>query len=213
MDIKMLSKRYSTPTYIKAILSILFIGVFVLMVALPVFELIPQSQYINVFNLQGVAKGPYDAQTYTIFSMMQNDYGSGLAMGIMMGQCIASVIFGIALIWVNRPKMAIAPAAIMLWTIVFSVFRATQTAINKNVPAKLFSAPEFWDSVNKNIQPINGSPDQATGFVQQYTVNGEPHIFNMLGQYWMLWVAGFVLLACAIVAIAVTKTLVEKEKK
>ena len=84
MDIKMLTKRYRTPVFAKGLGSILFIAVVVLMIALPVFELIPQSEYINVFNLSGSAKGDYSSTTYTIFTMMENDYGSGLAMGIML---------------------------------------------------------------------------------------------------------------------------------
>ena len=106
MDINILTKRYSTPTALKALVSILFIVTFILLVAVPVFELIPQDQYINVFNLQGVPSGSYESTSYTVFTMLQNDYGSGLAMGIMLTQCILSVICGIALIWMNRPKMA-----------------------------------------------------------------------------------------------------------
>ncbi len=84
MDISILTKRYSTPVAIKAIGSIVFIVAFIMMVAIPVFALIPQDQYINVFNMQGVANGTYDSTTYTIFTMLANDYGSGLAMGIML---------------------------------------------------------------------------------------------------------------------------------
>ncbi len=70
MDISILTKRYSTPVAIKAIGSIVFIVAFIMMVAIPVFALIPQDQYINVFNMQGVANGTYDSTTYTIFTML-----------------------------------------------------------------------------------------------------------------------------------------------
>ena len=112
MDINILTKRYSTPTALKALVSILFIVTFILLVAVPVFELIPQDQYINVFNLQGVPSGSYESTSYTVFTMLQNDYGSGLAMGIMLTQCILSVICGIAFIWTNRPKFAAIPASV-----------------------------------------------------------------------------------------------------
>ena len=75
MDINILTKRYSTPTALKALVSILFIVTFILLVAVPVFELIPQDQYINVFNLQGVPSGSYESTSYTVFTMLQNDYG------------------------------------------------------------------------------------------------------------------------------------------
>ena len=159
MDISILTKRYSTPVAIKAIGSIVFIVAFIMMVAIPVFALIPQDQYINVFNMQGVANGTYDSTTYTIFTMLANDYGSGLAMGIMLTQCILSVICGIAFLWMNRPKLAAIPAALLFWQVIFSVFRARQTGINKAVPAKLFTGVEFWTSVDKSIasqdQPID----------------------------------------------------------
>lgn len=212
MDIKMLTKRYSTPMYIKAIGLILFPLVFILMLVLPVFELIPQEQYINVFNLQGAATGSYSAETFTVFTMLQNDYGNNLAMGIILTQCILSVVAGIALLWVNRPKLAAIPASVILWSIVFSVFRATATPVNKNVPAKLYSGTEFWTAISKSGATFDGSPSDATGFVQQYTRDGNQYIFNMLGRYWILWVCGIILLAFVIFAIVRTKTLIEKKK-
>lgn len=216
MDIKMLTKRYRTPVFAKGLGSILFIAVVVLMIALPVFELIPQGEYINVFNLGGGTKGEvYSSTTYTIFTMMENDYGSGLAMGIMLTQCIISAIAGVALLWMNRPKFAAIPASLILWTVIFSVFRATQTGVNKEVPAKLFTGPEFWTSINKNVASVDGNIDvDAKGtFIQQYTKGDENFIFNTLGRYWVLWVMAIVLLAFVILSIIVTKTLVEKKKK
>ena len=216
MDIKILTKRYSTPSFVKAIGSILFIAVVVLLIALPVFELIPQDQYINVFNYNGTPKGgAYDSTTYTIFTMMQNDYGSGLAMGIMLTQCIISAIAGVALLWMNRPKFAAIPASLILWTVIFSAFRATQTGVNKDVPAKLFMGPEFWSSVHKNIASQDGSFEELSkgSFVQQYTKDGDNFIFNTLGRYWVLWVMAILLLAFVIFGIVVTKTLIEKKKK
>ena len=47
MNVKILTTRYKTPSFIKLIGSILFIAVVVLMIAMPVFELIPQGQYIE----------------------------------------------------------------------------------------------------------------------------------------------------------------------
>lgn len=213
MDISILTKRYSTPVAIKAIGSIVFIVAFIMMVAIPVFALIPQDQYINVFNMQGVANGTYDSTTYTIFTMLANDYGSGLAMGIMLTQCILSVICGIAFLWMNRPKLAAIPAALIFWQVIFSVFRARQTGINKAVPAKLFTGVEFWTSVDKSIASQDQPIDKATGFVQQYTHDGQDFIFQYLGNYWMLWCIAIVLLAVVIVAIVTTKTMIEKKKQ
>ena len=55
MNVKILTTRYKTPSFIKLIGSILFIAVVVLMIAMPVFELIPQGQYrrrdLHVRNL------------------------------------------------------------------------------------------------------------------------------------------------------------------
>ncbi len=211
MDIKMLSKRYSTPMYVKVIGTILFPATVILMMILPVFELIPQEQYINVFNLQGVANGPYDATKYTMFTMMENDYGSGLAMGIMLTQCILAVIAGVLLLYVNRPKIAAVPAALIFWTIIFSIFRARSTSTN-NVPAKLYTGTEFWTAVAKSGHPVDGDPESATGFVQQYTRGGDNFIFRYLSDYWILWVCGAVLIAFTIFAIVKTKTLIEKDK-
>ena len=192
MDIKMLSKRYSTPGYVKVIGTILFPAAFILIVVMPVFELIPQDQFMNVFNAQWVATGSsYTAEQLSMFTMLANDYGSGPAMGIFMAQCILSVIAGVALLWVNRPKLAAIPAAVMLWSIVFSVFRS---------PAHLYTGKEFW-----------GTAD-ATDFVSVYTKDGVNSVFHTLGNYWMLWVCGIVLLAFAVFAIVSTKTLIEKKK-
>ena len=212
MDINILTKRYSTPTALKALVSILFIVTFILLVAVPVFELIPQDQYINVFNLQGVPSGSYESTSYTVFTMLQNDYGSGLAMGIMLTQCILSVICGIALIWMNRPKMAAIPASVLLWQVIFSLFRSRQTAINTKVPATLFTGHEFWESVSKSGGTFDQPIDKASGFVQQYTHDDKNFIFGYLGGYWVLWVFAFVLLAFVIVAIVKSKTLIEKKK-
>ena len=70
MDIKMLTQRYSTPMYIKVIGTLLFPAVFIMMLVLPVFELIPYQQYANVFNAKGEATGAYEATNKTIFSML-----------------------------------------------------------------------------------------------------------------------------------------------
>ena len=183
MDISILTKRYSTPVAIKAIGSIVFIVAFIMMVAIPVFALIPQDQYINVFNMQGVANGTYDSTTYTIFTMLA------------------------------RPKLAAIPAALIFWQVIFSVFRARQTGINKAVPAKLFTGVEFWTSVDKSIASQDQPIDKATGFVQQYTHDGQDYIFQYLGNYWMLWCIAIVLLAVVIVAIVTTKTMIEKKKQ
>ena len=123
MDIKMLSKRYSTPGYIKVIGTLLFPAVFILMLVLPVFEMIPEDQYINVFNNQGVATGTYSSTQYTMFTMLQNDYHTGTTMAIFMVVAILSVICGIFFLWVNRPKLAAIPASLILVEVVFSVFR------------------------------------------------------------------------------------------
>ncbi len=195
MDIKMLSKRYSTPGYIKVIGTLLFPAVFILMLVLPVFEMIPEDQYINVFNNQGVATGTYSSTQYTMFTMLQNDYHNGAVMTIFIIVGVLSVLCGIFFLWVNRPKLAAIPASIILVEIIFSVFRS---------PAKLFTAVEYCNA--------NGiSADGADGFVHRYT-NGSPEIFHRFGQYWLLWIAGIVLLAVVIWAIAGSKTLIEKKK-
>ena len=221
MDIKILTKRYKTPSYIKGIGSLLFIAVIILMIALPVFELIPQEQYANVFNLNGSAKGnTYDSTSYTIFQMMEYDYGSGLAMGIMLTQCILSAVAGIALLWMNRPKLALIPTSLICWTVIFSVFRATSTMINPDVNAKILNGHEFWTEYVSSPDSIVASMDQLTlekatkgTYIQRYTIDGKNYIFNTFGRYWLLWVGAFLLLVCSIAAIIVTKTLIEKKKK
>lgn len=217
MNVKILTTRYKTPSFIKLIGSILFIAVVVLMIAMPVFELIPQGQYIAAFNYDGALKegATYTSETYTVFTMMQHDYGNAAAMAIMMTQCIIGAVTGVALLWMNRPKLAAIPAAVICWTIIFSVFRATQTGVNKVLPAKLFDGPEFWTSVNKNISSLDGPFDTMSKgtYVQQYTIDKEHYIFSTFGRYWLIWVAGCVLLACVIAAILLTKTMIEKKKK
>ena len=217
MNVKILTTRYKTPSFIKLIGSILFIAVVVLMIAMPVFELIPQDQYITAFNYDGSVKegATYTAETFTIFTMMEHDYGNAAAMGIMITQCILGAVAGVALLWMNRPKLAAIPAAVICWTIIFSVFRATQTGVNKVLPAKLFDGPEFWTSVNKNIASLDGPfGDASKGtYVQQYTIDGKNYIFETFARYWLVWVAGGVLIACVIAAILLTKTLIEKKKK
>ncbi len=113
----------------------------------------------------------------------------------------------------NRPKLAAIPAALIFWQVIFSVFRARQTGINKAVPAKLFTGVEFWTSVDKSIASQDQPIDKATGFVQQYTHDGQDYIFQYLGNYWMLWCIAIVLLAVVIVAIVTTKTMIEKKKQ
>lgn len=203
MDVKMITKRYSTPTIIKVIGTLLFPAAFIIMMVLPVFELIPQDVYVNVFNTHGVAATAYESTQYTIFTMLANDYGSGLAMGIFVTQCILAALCGIALLWMNRPKIAVAPAAVLLWTVIFSVFRS---------PATLFTGEEYWTLVNKNGLAAVEDVKNASGFVNQYSVGGKDYIFNTLGQYWVLWCVGILVLALTIAGIVVTKTLVEKKK-
>lgn len=195
MDIKMLSKRYSTPGYLKAIGTLLFPAVFILMLVLPVFEMIPEDQYINVFNNQGVATGTYSAKSFTMFTMLENDYHTGAVMAIFMVVAILSVLCGIFFLWVNRAKLAAIPASLILAEVIFSVFRS---------PAKLYTAAEYFQA--KGL-----STDGADGFVHFYN-NGQPEIFHCLGQYWLLWVCAFVLLAAVIWAIIASKTLIEKKK-
>ena len=107
---------------------------------------------------------------------------------------------------VLRPALGIPPK-----------FRETiiGTTVNKDIPAKLFSGSEFWTNINKSVASVDGNIDvDAKGtFVQQYTKDGTDYIFNTLGRYWLLWVAGILLLAFVIFSIVVTKTLVEKKKK
>ena len=202
MDVKMITKRYSTPTIIKIIGTLLFPAAFIIMMFLPVFELIPQDVYLNVFNTQGVASTAYESTQYTIFTMLANDYGSNLAMIIFVTQCVLAALCGVALLWMNRPKIATVPAAVLLWSVIFSVFRS---------PAKLFTGEEFWEYVTKN--GLAASPNStASGFVIKYTVGGKDYIFNTLGQYWVLWCVAILVLTLTIVGIVLTKTLIEKKK-
>lgn len=197
MDIKMLTKRYATPMFAKVLGVILFPAAFVLMLVLPVFELIPQDQYLNVFNNQCVAKGAYDSTQYTMFTMMQNDYHNG---GIMIAFIIVAalcVCCGIFLLFANRPKMAAAPAALILTEVVFSIFRS---------PYKLYEAKDFFKAFKPEIA------DGANGFVHQYKTGEDFSIFNCFTQYWVLWIAAILLFVGVIVAIATTKTLIEKKK-
>ena len=197
MDIKMLTKRYSTPMYAKILGVILFPAAFILMLVLPVFELIPQDQYLNVFNNQCVAKGAYDSTQYTMYTMMPNDYHND---GIMIAFIIVAalcVVCGIFLLFANRPKMAAAPASIILAEVIFSIFRS---------PYKLYEATNFFKAYKPEYA------DGANGFVHQYKAGDEFSIFSCFAQYWVLWIAAIVLLAGVIVAIASTKTLIEKKK-
>ena len=103
----------------KVLGTLLFPAVFILMLVLPVFEMIPQDQYLNVFNNQGVANGSYESTQYTMYTMMQNDYHTG---GVMIGFIVVAVLCvlcGIFLLWANRPKIAAAPASIILAEVVF----------------------------------------------------------------------------------------------
>lgn len=221
MNVKILTTRYKTPSLLKIIGTILFITVVVLMIVLPVFELIPQDEYINVVNLKGEFKdgASYSSETYTIFTMMENDYTDtyGIALSIMMTQTIVAGVVGIALLWMNRPKIAMVPAAVIFWTIIFSVFRATKTILNDSVPAKLFGGNDFWDMVGASTDIANkGTYDENSlkgVFMQQYTKDGKDYIFNQFGRYWLLWIAGILLIAGVIVAIVLTKTMIEKKKK
>ena len=204
MDVKMISKRYSTPTYIKAIGTLLFPAVFVVMLVMPIFELIPQDVYLNVFNVNGVATGSYESTQYTLFTMLANDYGNNIGFTVFMIQSILAVVCGVALLWVNRAKLAVIPAAVLMWEVIFSVFRS---------PAKLFTGVEFWTEMNKaGLASVDVSTVPDGGFVSRYAVDGKDCIFNTLGNYWMLWVCGLVLMAAVIAGVAVTKTLIEKQK-
>ena len=195
MDVKILSKRSSTPGYLKVIGTLLFPAVFILMLVLPVFEMIPEDQYINVFNNQGVATGTYSSTQYTMFTMLENDYHTGTVMAIFMDVAILSALCGLFFLWVNRAKLAAIPASLLLAEVIFSVFRS---------PAKLYTSAEYFSA--------NGlSTDGAEGFVHRYT-NGDPTIFHRFGQYWLLWICAFVLLAVVIWAIIASKTLIEKKK-
>ena len=62
MDISILTKRYSTPVAIKAIGSIVFIVAFIMMVAIPVFALIPQdgSDDVYLYRYQEYDDGTFE---------------------------------------------------------------------------------------------------------------------------------------------------------
>lgn len=196
MDIKMLTKRYSTPGYAKVIGTLLFPAVFILMLVLPVFEMIPEEQYLNVFNNQGVAGGSYSSKTFTMFTMLENDYHNGGIVVAFIVVAALAVLCGICFLWMNRPKLAAFPAAVLLVEIVFSIFRS---------PLKLYTGAEYCK--------ISGATDDgAAGFVHRYQAGDGFEIFHRFGQYWLLWIAGIVLLAFIIVAIVRTKTLIEKKK-
>lgn len=201
MDIKMLTKRYSTPMYVKVIGTLLFPAVFIIMLVLPVFELIPYQQYANVFNAKGEATGSYEATTKSMFSMLPVDYHSNGTEVIFVIIAVLCVICGIAFLWMNRAKLAAIPASVMLAEIIFSFLRSPKPFYDINHIA------DFWEQAN----PATSTKDMA-GCIMQYSVDGKDYIFRQLGQYWMLWVCGAVLLAFVIFAIAVTKTLIEKKK-
>lgn len=196
MDIKMLTNRYSTPGYVKVIGTLLFPAVFILMLVLPVFEMIPEDQYLNVFNNQGVASGSYTAEKLTMFGMLQNDYHTGAVSVCFIIVAVLAVLCGICFLWLNRPKLAAIPASVILVEIVFSIFRS---------PMKLFTGVEY-------SKAMGATTDGAAGFVHRYQTANGFEIFHRLGQYWLLWCAGIVLLAFVIFAIVRTKTLIEKKK-
>lgn len=196
MDIKMLSNRYSTPGYVKAIGTLLFPAVFILMLVLPVFEMIPEDQYLNVFGVNGVASGSYTSTQYTMFTMLKNDYHSGAVVGWFIAVAVLCVLCGIFFLWVNRTKLAAIPASVMLAMVIFSVFRS---------PLKLYTGAE-WAKLNS--LPADG----AVGFVHRYQIGDGYEIFHRFGQYWVLWIAVIVLLAFVIFGIVKTKTLIEKQK-
>lgn len=196
MDVSILTKRYSTPGYAKIIGTLLFPAVFILMLVLPVFEMIPEEQYLNVFNNQGVATGSYKSQTYTIFTMLKNDYHTNAVMVWFIIFGVLAVICGIAFLWMNRPKLAAIPMSVLLTEIIFSIFRS---------PLKLYTAKAYWD--------MHGlSSDGASGFVHRYQNGDAYEIFHRFGSYWVLWIAGLVLLVFIIVAIVRTATLIAKKK-
>ena len=197
MDITILTKRYSTPGSSKIIGTLLFPLVFILMLAIPVFEMIPEASYLNVFNNQGVPSGSYDSTQYTMYTMMNNDYHSGAWMAWFIVFGVLSVICGVAFLWMNRAKLAAIPASILLAEVIFSVFRS---------PLKLYTGAEYCKAISK------ATTDGADGFVLRYANGDNFEIFRTLGSYWVLWLAAIVLLAFVIYTIVVTKTLIEKKK-
>ena len=219
MDIRILTDRYSTPMYIKIIGTLLFPALLILMLAMPVFELIPLETYGNIFNHNGVATGSYESDKYSIFSMLKIDFFSMLKMTkidywadwvptIFVVIAVLAVNYGILLLWINRPKMAMAPAAILFVEIIFSIFRSPDVFYNiKGRP----DAPEFWQHISDTIASQDSTKD-AQYFIHEYHVNGKTEIFNRFGYYWVLWIAGIVLIGFLIFAIVKTKTLIEKKK-
>ncbi len=201
MDIKMLTKRYSTPMYVKVIGTLLFPAVFIVMLVLPVFELIPYQQYATVFNAMGEPSGGYDATTKTMFAMLPLDYNSSATEVAFIIVAVVCVVCGIAFLWMNRAKLAAIPASILLTEIVFSFLRSPNPFYDINHIA------DFWEEANPAV-----STKDVAGCVMQYNVDGDDFIFRQLSQYWMLLVCGVVLLAFVIFAIVSTKTLVEKKK-
>lgn len=201
MDIKMLTQRYSTPMYIKVIGTLLFPAVFIMMLVLPVFELIPYQQYANVFNAKGEATGAYEATNKTIFSMLPVDYHSNAIEVVFIIVAVLCVICGIAFLWMNRAKLAAIPASVLLAEIIFAFLRSPEPFYDINHIA------DFWEKAN----PATSTKDVA-GSIMQYTVDGDNFIFRQLGQYIVLLICGIVLLAFVICAIVVTKTLIEKKK-
>ena len=196
MDIKILTTRYSTPGFVKIIGTLLFPAVLILMLVLPVFEMIPEDQYLNVFNNQGVASGSYSSKTFTMFTMLENDYHNNAIMVWFIIVAVLAVLCGICFLWMNRPKLAAIPASVLLVEIIFSIFRS---------PLKLYTGAEYCK--------ISGATDDgAAGFVHRYQTTDGFAIFHRFGQYWLLWIAGIILLAFIIVAIVRTKTLIEKKK-
>ncbi|MEE3334405.1 MAG: hypothetical protein VZR54_09110 [Ruminococcus sp.] len=208
MDIRILTDRYSTPMYIKIIGTLLFPALLILMLAMPVFELIPLETYGNIFNHNGVATGSYESDKYSIFSMLKIDYCADWVTTIFVVIAVLAVNYGILLLWINRPKMAMAPAAILFVEIIFSIFRSPDVFYNiKGRP----DAPEFWQHISDTIASQDSTKD-AQYFIHEYHVNGKTEIFNRFGYYWVLWIAGIVLIGFLIFAIVKTKTLIEKKK-
>lgn len=199
--------------YIKVIGTLLFPAVFLIMFLMPVFEMIPQEQFIKVFNFNGEMIGEtYDSTKYTIFTMLTNDYGTNAAQVIFLIQTILAVVCGIIFLWINRPKLATIPAAVVLWAAIFSAFRSTVQTDVMDADRIFFTGNGFWEFMNDSGLAAFSSSDSASGFIHRYKINGQFNILHVLSQYWVIWCAAIVLLAFTIVAIAVTKTLIEKKK-
>ena len=198
--------------YIKVIGTLLFPAVFLIMFLMPVFEMIPQEQFIKVFNFNGEMVGAtYDSTKYTIFTMLTNDYGNA-AQVIFMIQTILAVVCGVVFLWMNRPKLATIPAAVMLWATVFSAFRSTVQTDNMDADRVFFTGNGFWEFMNDSGLAKFSSADSASGFIHRYKIGGQFNILHVLSQYWVVWVAAIVLLAFSIAAIVLTKTMIEKKK-